>query len=107
MREEWPLAGRDAELRRLYDLVTDGRRRGVVLAGAAGVGKTRLANECLALAQQAGMATVAVRATRAGASVPFGALATVLPAISHAEAGAVDDRADLIRRAAAAVLERA
>lgn len=51
---------------------------GVVLVGPAGVGKTRLATESLAIAVRIGFATARVLATRAAASVPFGALAQLL-----------------------------
>ncbi|MFN2536146.1 MAG: AAA family ATPase [Pseudonocardiaceae bacterium] len=52
MPEGWPLTGRVKELSRISGLT---RRRdgpaGVVLAGPAGVGKTRLAREALAAAE--------------------------------------------------------
>src|SRR2546423_8152178 len=78
-----------------------------MIAGPAGVGKTRLALEGLRLAEAAGMVGVRVTATRAAAALPFGALAPLLPAAHHGETGAVDDRADLLRRSAAALIERA
>jgi hypothetical protein len=43
----WPLVGRQAELEALVADIREARG-GVVLAGAAGVGKTRLAKEALA-----------------------------------------------------------
>jgi MoxR-like ATPase len=51
----WPLAGRAEELRYIEAAIrrVDGPRR-VVLAGAAGVGKTRLAREALALLARRG-----------------------------------------------------
>ncbi|HEX4103086.1 MAG TPA: ATP-binding protein [Pseudonocardiaceae bacterium] len=55
MPRGWPLTGRSEELSRINGLT---RRRdgpaGVVLAGPAGVGKTRLARESLAAAGQRG-----------------------------------------------------
>ncbi|HEY3240751.1 MAG TPA: AAA family ATPase, partial [Acidimicrobiia bacterium] len=107
VRRDWPLVGRGVELHRLHDLVTDGKSPGVMVAGPAGVGKTRLALECLRLAETAGLATARVTATRAAAALPFGALAPLLPATHHGETGGVDDRADLLRRSAAALVERA
>jgi DNA-binding CsgD family transcriptional regulator len=104
---DWPLVGRAGELHRLHDLVTAGDSAGVMLAGPAGVGKTRLALECLGLAESAGLVTARVTATRAAASLPFGALAPLLPARHHGETGGVDDRADLLRRSATALVERA
>ena len=105
--EDWPLVGRAAELHRLHDLVAGSDSPGVMIAGPAGVGKTRLALEALRLAEAAGMGTARVTATRAAAALPFGALAPLLPAAHHGETGGVDDRADLLRRSAAALLERA
>jgi replication-associated recombination protein RarA len=95
------------ELHRLHDLILGKELRGVILAGLAGVGKTRLALECLRLAESAGLATASVSATRAAAALPFGALAPLLPAGHHGETGGVDDRTDLLRRSVAALVERA
>lgn len=95
-------------MHRLHDLVLGGDSPGVMIAGPAGVGKTRLALEGLRLAEAAGMATARVTATRAAASLPLGALAPLLPATHHGQTGGgVDDRADLLRRSAAALIERA
>lgn len=71
--DEWPLRGRDVELRAIVDAL-DGRG-GVLLAGPAGVGKTRLAAE--ALAGRRGRVRV-VRATESSRPVPLGALAPLL-----------------------------
>ncbi|HZE02849.1 MAG TPA: AAA family ATPase [Pseudonocardiaceae bacterium] len=59
MAATWPLTGRAEELRLIGELLhsRDGPL-GVVLAGAAGVGKTRLAREALAVAQQRSAARV-------------------------------------------------
>jgi hypothetical protein len=69
---------REAELSYLAEAMAGGRA-GVVLAGSAGVGKTRLAREAIGRAEEAGSATTWVVATRAGASVPFGPFAHLLP----------------------------
>jgi hypothetical protein len=92
MRREWPLVGRREELRRLGELLFGERRRGVMLAGPAGVGKTRLALECLERAEQSGMVGLRVTATRAGAGLPLGAMAALLPASGQSEVGGADDR---------------
>ena len=76
--EDWPLVGRAAELHRLHDLVAGSDSPGVMIAGPAGVGKTRLALEALRLAEAAGMGTARVTATRAAAALPFGALAPLI-----------------------------
>ncbi|MGH9281809.1 MAG: AAA family ATPase [Acidimicrobiales bacterium] len=104
---EWPFVGRGGELRELRTLVTHDDGRGVVVAGPAGVGKTRLALECLHLAEHAALATARVTGSRAASGIPFGALAPLLPAVHHGDPGAVDDRADLLRRSAAALVDRA
>ncbi|HWD71382.1 MAG TPA: LuxR C-terminal-related transcriptional regulator [Actinomycetota bacterium] len=74
----WPLLGREAELAHLMDAIAGGRP-GIVLAGASGVGKTRLAREALGRAEAAGSATMWVVATRAGASIPLGPFAHLVP----------------------------
>lgn len=96
---EWPLVGRSTELDRLRSLLSTPRARGVVLVGGAGVGKTRLAQECLGLLERAAVTTTRVRATRATSELPFGAIAPLLPA----ESITGGDRAELLRRAAALV----
>ena len=69
--------GRDAELERIGGLLAAGG--GVVIAGAAGTGKTRLAAEAAeAVGQERTVAWV--RATRSAAAVPFGAFAPLLAA---------------------------
>jgi DNA-binding CsgD family transcriptional regulator len=98
---EWPLVGRSNELDRLRSLLANARAGGVVLVGGAGVGKTRLAEECVALLERSGVTTVRVRATRTTSELPFGAMAPLLPA----EAITGGDRATLLRRAAAFVAE--
>ncbi len=75
----WPLTGRDEELGRTVASLREGR--GVILAGASGVGKTRLWQEAadLAAAREGSLVVRAV-GTGAAASIPFGALAGMLPA---------------------------
>jgi hypothetical protein len=105
---EWPLTGRVGELRRLRELVLDANAVGVVLAGPAGVGKTRLGQECLALAKGAGLATIRVTASRSAGAVPYGAVAGLLPPVEPSNGtGAATDRIDLLRRSAQALVDRA
>ena len=54
----------------------------MVIAGSPGVGKTRLALEGLAAAKRAGRVTASVTASRSASTLPFGALAPLLPAIT-------------------------
>src|SRR5438105_2050639 len=77
MPQDWPLLGRETELGYLGKAIAGGRP-GVVLAGAAGVGKTRLASEAIGRAEGQGAATTWVVATRASASIPFGPFAHLL-----------------------------
>src|SRR4051794_25998239 len=64
-----PLIGRDNEVKRVERLLA-GEFRGVVIGGARGVGKTRLAQEVLALARSRGYATVEVRQPTPGVEPP-------------------------------------
>src|ERR1700754_5019895 len=74
----WPLVGRNEELGFVAELLT-GRATGVVVAGTAGVGKTRFAREVVAEAEARGFATMWSTATDAASSIPFGAMAHLLP----------------------------
>ena len=98
----WPLVGREPELAAVAALMDDDAG-GVLLSGPAGVGKTRLATECLALAEQRGWATAQVRANRGAATIPFGAFAPLLPVT----VASPDGRTEALRRATAAVVTAA
>ncbi|MFB4285602.1 BTAD domain-containing putative transcriptional regulator [Nonomuraea sp. MTCD27] len=76
----WPLVGRDEQLDTIRSHLRRGATTGVVISGEAGIGKTRLAREILALAQAQDRRTEWVAATGALASIPFGAVAGLLPA---------------------------
>src|SRR5687767_2408615 len=76
----WPLTGRDAELRLVGEALSRGSAGGVVIAGLAGVGKTRLAAAAAELAAAEGCAVEWVRASGSARSIPLGAFATLLPA---------------------------
>jgi DNA-binding CsgD family transcriptional regulator len=77
--QEWPLVGRSAELDQVAAALARPDCSGVVLIGSGGVGKTRLANECQALAEQSGFSTARAVATRSTAGITLGALAPLLP----------------------------
>src|SRR3954447_21570588 len=79
MTGDWPLIGRDGELSRVAEVLGRPEASGVVLVGASGVGKTRLATECLRLGDESGFATARIVASRSASSIPFGALAPLLP----------------------------
>jgi DNA-binding CsgD family transcriptional regulator len=104
---DWPLAGRSQILRQIRETLIGSRGRGVVLAGETGVGKSRLAQEVLRLAEAADVATARVTGKLASSGIPLGAFAPLLPSIGHDETGVVDDRADLLRRCADALKRRA
>ena len=74
-----PLAGRDGELATIRRaLGGGGNRSGVVIVGAAGVGKTRLAREVLALAERAGECTNWIVGTESARALPLGAFTSLL-----------------------------
>ena len=74
-----PLTGRDEELAFIgRTLSSKGRYTGVVIVGAAGVGKTRLAREVLARAEIGGERTDWIVGTESARSLPLGAFASSL-----------------------------
>jgi DNA-binding CsgD family transcriptional regulator len=104
---EWPLCGRETELRRFKQLLADQRCGAVVLAGEPGVGKTFFAKHCLRNAARTGYTTTEVTGTNAAAGLPFGAFAHLLPSRDHGQVGAVDRETDLLRRLAGRLADRA
>ncbi len=72
MDRPWPLTGRDDELRRVAAAIgPDGA--GIVVAGPAGVGKTRLAREASAAAAGRGTTVVWAHGSTAARPLPLGA----------------------------------
>jgi DNA-binding NarL/FixJ family response regulator len=82
----WPLVGREDELQRVDSALA--RERGVLLAGPAGAGKTRLLNEALRHADERGDATVTIVASRSSESIPLGCLSGLLAASGEVPDGA-------------------
>jgi len=80
--DPWPLVCRDDEFARIEELTN----QGVVLAGEAGVGKSRMLAELAALEERAGRRVVRVVATHSLTGVPFGAFAGVLAGAPEAGA---------------------
>lgn len=72
----WPLVGRVDELERALDAL--GSAHGVVLSGAPGVGKSRLAAELVREAEGRGWATVSLAAGPETAAVAFAPFASLL-----------------------------
>ena len=99
---DWPLVGRDEELRFVLDTVRSGTARGVVVAGGLGVGKTRLAREALS-ALEPDFAAEWVAATPGATQIPFGAVSHLL----DEEVSAPDDRLRVARGVAVKLAERA
>ncbi len=79
MLPEWPLVGRSDELEYVEQALQRPGSGGVVVAGAVGVGKTRLARELLQRVAAMGRSTAWVQATSSASAVPFGAFAHLLP----------------------------
>src|SRR3954465_14393421 len=75
----WPMVGRHAQLEEFELLLDDPRRHAIVVRGGVGAGKTRFAEECLALAARRGHPSGRATGTRAASAVPFGAVAHLLP----------------------------
>lgn len=75
-----PLVGRDEELAAVDDLLRHDGAKGVVLAGAAGVGKTRLATDAADHVRATGVVVESIVATRAARSLPFGAMLPLVAA---------------------------
>lgn len=94
MSQSWPLTGREEELESLAARLGRGGGSGAVIAGAAGVGKTRLARELLAVA--GATSTCRVVGTASARAIPLGAFASALAADLTADAAS-------LRRAAAAI----
>lgn len=75
MADRWPLTGRADELRLIGESLAGGEHRGMVVAGASGVGKTRLARAAADEAARAGWAVRRVAGTATGRAVTLGAFA--------------------------------
>jgi hypothetical protein len=73
----WPLTGRDEELRTVAAAIRPGAA-GLVVAGRAGVGKTRLAREAVTAAAARGSAVVWAQGSAAVRPLPLGAFAGML-----------------------------
>ena len=104
----WPMIGRGRELDLLADWLRDRAAGGVFLTGGAGVGKTRLAEKVLQLADAAGIPSARARGHPEGRSIPFAALSHLLPVDVASPTGPDDlDRAAVFHRSRAALRERA
>jgi DNA-binding CsgD family transcriptional regulator len=74
-----PLTGRADELKAIHRAMSGGGRQcGVVIVGAPGVGKTRLAREVLAHAHAAGQCTKWIVGTESARPLPLGAFTALI-----------------------------
>ncbi len=74
-----PLAGRDGELSTIRRALSGGSKNsGVVIVGAAGVGKTRLAREVLTRAESVGERTNWIVGTESARALPLGAFTALI-----------------------------
>lgn len=96
--DQWPFVGRAEILARLERLLFSSGGS-TLLAGTAGVGKTRLATELLHQARQQGFSTFHITATRAAAEIPFGAFAGTLFADDEPLPMPISARAEWMRGA--------
>ena len=80
LRVVWPFVGRARELEDVMSALTSANGNGAALVGPAGVGKTRLTDEVVTRLEQTGVAVRRCYATVATSTIPFGALAAMLPA---------------------------
>jgi DNA-binding CsgD family transcriptional regulator len=90
----WPLVGRSSEISDLQASIS--RRRGAVISGPAGVGKTVLATVGVEYARDLKMSVALVAGTEAAQPYPFGAFAALL----HRDSDLVgpESHADQLRR---------
>jgi DNA-binding CsgD family transcriptional regulator len=74
--DPWPVVGRSSEIAQLQASISD--RRGAVITGPAGVGKTVLATLGVEFAREQKMSVALVAGTEAARPYPFGAFAALL-----------------------------
>ena len=105
LETRWPLVGRGEELSRLTAALV--ARRGAVITGPAGAGKTTLAMMCLQLVRDQKMSVARMTATHASQRLPFGTLAPILPPDPAVDRLSRDGHGQLLRFYARAVTSRA
>jgi DNA-binding winged helix-turn-helix (wHTH) protein/tetratricopeptide (TPR) repeat protein len=99
----WPMVGRAQELDLLARAFRERSAGGVVLTGGAGMGKTRLAETCIELAEAARLPSARAAGHSEGRSIPLSALAHLLPADVTAGGPEGLDRATVFHRARTAL----
>ncbi|SNR78096.1 helix-turn-helix transcriptional regulator [Blastococcus mobilis] len=96
---DWPLVGREAARMAIVSALAEEPVHSVVIAGPAGVGRTRLAREAVEVATREGRPVRWAAGTAPAAVVPLGALAHLIPAVDVAS-----DPLALLQRATAAIV---
>ena len=79
MRLSWPLTGRKAEMRAIDAAISAPDVGGILVCGAAGVGKSRIAREALSVAASQGSETRWTVGASSARSIPLGAFAAWAP----------------------------
>src|SRR5271165_4479365 len=105
LETRWPLIGRGEELSRLTAALA--ARRGAVITGPAGAGKTTLAMMCLQQVRDRKMSVARMTATHASQRLMFGTLAPILPPDPAVDRLSRDGHGQLLRFYARAVTSRA
>jgi DNA-binding CsgD family transcriptional regulator len=100
---QWPMVGRRGELRHAEQALE--RTGAIVLGGAGGVGKTRLAREVLQIWKSSGQPTIWVAASRTASRIPFGAFATYLPILRSERNSPARDSIEVLLGARQAIRE--
>ena len=90
MRLTWPLTGRSKELRLIEAAIFDSDSSGIVVCGAAGVGKSRIAREALSAIPSSEYEVRWIVGTSSARSLP-------LAALSSWAVPAVEDNLELVR----------
>ncbi len=94
----WPMVGRRRELDSFTAALDDAGCEGFCIYGPPGVGKTRLGDECAALAEAAGRTVHRATGERSTSAVPFAGIAHLLPARALVALG-MGERHDSVVRA--------
>ncbi|WP_113964632.1 LuxR C-terminal-related transcriptional regulator [Mycobacterium shimoidei] len=79
MRLSWPLIGRSQEMRAIETALCASDVSGIVVHGAAGVGKSRIVREALSVAESRGYETRWAVGTSSARTVPLGAFTAWAP----------------------------
>jgi DNA-binding CsgD family transcriptional regulator/tetratricopeptide (TPR) repeat protein len=83
--DHWPLVGRESACEAITATLAELPVGGTVIAGRAGVGRTRMLREAVTLAEQSSRPTRWATATATAAQVSLGALAHLLPTMDASD----------------------